>query len=230
VSVNTCQAEIPLSGVKLFVQGKIARFGYADMQSRPFAVIEGQQQSSKTLLCAMRPDEGSEVMSLYHVGEVVQVSGDYMGVGPIANNLSMPLLSNCTVASSTDKVASVPIDAKNDNVIITEPQPPRTSMTVGDFFGHGEFSTYTVVNVQGRVKDGRCGLVDEGRRVCWLLLEDVPNGEAGHWHGGQLMMWVKTYDWSEVHSLYKVGDVAQMTCTAFGRGAYDCNVATHREQ
>jgi hypothetical protein len=224
-SVNTCQAEIPLSSVKLFVQGRIARFGYADMQSRPFAVIEDQQQSSKTLLCGMQPDEGSEVMSLYHIGEVVQVSGDYMGVGPIAGNLSMPLLSDCTVASSTDNVASVtnkekPEAKKAPDLSSTTSQSSRAFMTVSEFNQRGNFSTYTKVDVQGRIKGGRCGLVDEGRQACWLVLKDDISANS------ELMMWVQTWDWEDVHSSYKIGDVAQMTCTAFERGLYDCKSAS----
>ena len=194
------------------------------MQSRPFAVIEDEQQPSKTVLCAMQADEGAQVMSLYRVGEVVQVSGDFMGVAPIVGNLSMPVLSDCTMASSTDKVISLSSDVKREATDNVVKEPRQTFMTVGDFLGHGEFSTYTVVNVEGRVKESRCGMA-EGRELCWLLLEDVPNEEAGHWHGGELMMWVKNYDWDEVHSLYKVGDVARMTCTAFVRGAYDCKAA-----
>jgi hypothetical protein len=52
----------------------------------------------------MSPEEGSEVVSLYHIGEVVQVAGEYIATAPIQGFPSMPLLAQCKVASSTDRV------------------------------------------------------------------------------------------------------------------------------
>jgi hypothetical protein len=74
------------------------------MQSRPFAIIGDELQPNKMLMCAMREAEGAEVVSLYQVEEVVQVSGQYMGNLPIAGNPTMPILADCTVAGPTDKV------------------------------------------------------------------------------------------------------------------------------
>lgn len=101
------------------------------------------------------------------------------------------------------------------------PTANRGFMTVAEINGHGEFSTYTTVSVRGRVEEERCGLLED-RQVCWLLLEDVPTDEPGAWHGGQVMAWVPPPNWAELQALYKLGDVAQVTCTAFGRGLYDC--------
>jgi len=94
---------IPL-GVTLFSQGKILRFGYASMESRKFAVIGDEYETDKTLLCAMMEDEGTEAFSLYHAGEVVQASGEYMGNLPLAGNPSMPIFSHCQVADGRTKV------------------------------------------------------------------------------------------------------------------------------
>ena len=96
-------SEIPV-GTELFAQGKIVSFGFASVRSRPFAVLEDEQQTGKMLLCAMGADEGAEVISLYHLHEAVQVYGEYMGILSIAGNPSMPTFSNCKVASPTDKV------------------------------------------------------------------------------------------------------------------------------
>jgi TonB family protein len=88
-------------GTEVLAQGKVARFGYQGMRSRPFAVIEDEQQPGKTLLCAMKGEEGAEVVSLYHVGELVRVSGEYMGIFDFAG---MPVLSNCKVAGPQSNV------------------------------------------------------------------------------------------------------------------------------
>lgn len=95
--------DIPI-GTKIFSQGIVERFDYADIRSRPYAVVQDEQRRGKTLLCAMTPDEGEEVFSLYHLGEVVQVSGDYMGTLSLAGNPSMPILSGCRVADRTTSV------------------------------------------------------------------------------------------------------------------------------
>jgi hypothetical protein len=103
VALIVAASEIPV-GTQLFAQGRVASFGYADMRSRPFAVIQDEQEPRKTLLCAMMADEGAEVVSLYHQGEIVQVFGEYMGTLGLAGNPSMPTLSDCKVASPTDRV------------------------------------------------------------------------------------------------------------------------------
>jgi hypothetical protein len=89
---------------KLFVQGRIVRFGYAGMSSRPFAVLEDEHQPDKLLLCAMMADEGAEAVSLYRVGEVVQAFGEYMGALSIPDSPGTPVLSDCKIASPTDNV------------------------------------------------------------------------------------------------------------------------------
>lgn len=96
--------EIPV-GVKLFAQGKVTIFDYASgMRSRPFVVLADEQQPSKTLLCGMMGDEGAQVFSLYHVGEVVAVSGEYMATTSLAGYPSMPLLRDCHVADAEENV------------------------------------------------------------------------------------------------------------------------------
>jgi hypothetical protein len=103
VALIAATPDIPIT-TKLFAQGRITRFGFTNTQSRPFVLIEDDQQSDKTLLCAMTEDEGAEVVSLYHVAESVEVSGDYMGNLSLAGNPVMPTLSQCQVASSRDDV------------------------------------------------------------------------------------------------------------------------------
>jgi hypothetical protein len=103
VALIVAASDIPV-GTQLFAQGRVVSFGYAGMRSRPFAIIEDEQQPGKTLLCAMMADEGAEVLSLYHQGESVQVFGEYMGTLSLAGNPSMPTFSDCKVASPTDKV------------------------------------------------------------------------------------------------------------------------------
>jgi hypothetical protein len=105
VALIVAASEIPLR-TQLFAQGRVASFGYAGTRSRPFAVIQDEQQPGKTLLCAMMPDEGTEVLSLYHQGESVQVFGEYMGTLSLAGNPSMPTFSDCKVASPTGNVVS----------------------------------------------------------------------------------------------------------------------------
>lgn len=95
--------EIPV-GSKLFSQGRVERFGYAGMRSRPYAVVGDERRRGETLLCAMTAEEGAEVFSLYHLGEVVQVSGDYMGNLSLGGNPSMSILSGCRVADPRTSV------------------------------------------------------------------------------------------------------------------------------
>ena len=102
----------------VFAQGKIARFGYADgMRSRPFAVLEDEDQSSKTLLCAMKEDEGREVLSFYHVGEVVRIYGKSMGTG-------MAILTDCKVASPQSNVVRLTLNAQDYKSANLGAQPP----------------------------------------------------------------------------------------------------------
>jgi hypothetical protein len=103
VALIAAASEIPV-GTELFAQGRVVSFGYASIRSRPFVILEDEQQTGKMLLCAMAADEGAEVISLYHPREAVQVYGEYMGTLSIAGNPSMPTFSNCKVASPTDKV------------------------------------------------------------------------------------------------------------------------------
>ncbi len=95
--------DIPLS-TQLFVQGRVARFGYAGMRSRVFAILTDEQESEKSLLCAMRAEESAKVLSLYHVGESVQATGEYMGNMSLAGNPPMPVLSYCRVAGPRQDV------------------------------------------------------------------------------------------------------------------------------
>jgi hypothetical protein len=104
VALIAAAPEIPV-GEKLFAQGKLENFDYASgMRSRPLAIIQDEQQPAKTLLCAMTADEGAEVISLYHVGEVVAVSGDYMGAAGISGYPAMPILSGCHMADAQNNV------------------------------------------------------------------------------------------------------------------------------
>jgi hypothetical protein len=119
-------SEIPV-GTELFAQGKIVSFGFASVRSRPFAVLEDEQQTEKMLLCAMGADEGAEVISLYHLHEAVQVYGEYMGILSIAGNPSMPTFSNCKVASPTDKV----VRPQSVAPVATQ-MPEATSTTTAD--------------------------------------------------------------------------------------------------
>jgi len=91
-------------GNVVYAQGRIARFGNAGREDRPYAIVEDEYQQGYFLMCAMMPEEGAEVVSLYHVGEVVQVSGEYMGAAPLAGNPTMPLFSDCHVASASKSV------------------------------------------------------------------------------------------------------------------------------
>jgi hypothetical protein len=113
-------------GTELFAQGKIVSFGFASVRSRPFAVLEDEQQTGKMLLCAMGADEGAEVISLYHPHEAVQVYGEFMGVLSVAGNPSMPTFSDCKVASPTDKVV------RPQSVAPVAAQVPATSPTTAD--------------------------------------------------------------------------------------------------
>ena len=120
-------SEIPV-GTELFAQGKIVSFGFASVRSRPFAVLEDEQQTGKMLLCAMGADEGAEVISLYHLREAVQVYGEYMGVLSIAGNPSMPTFSNCKMASPTEKV----VRPQQSAAPVTAQVPETTSLTTAD--------------------------------------------------------------------------------------------------
>lgn len=95
--------DIPI-GTDVLAQGTVAHYGYAGMQSRPYAIITDEQQREKELLCAMTENEGAEVFSLYHVGEPVRVAGEYMGNLPVAGNPPMPVIRDCRVASGTNNV------------------------------------------------------------------------------------------------------------------------------
>lgn len=85
-------------GATVLAQGTVARFGYAGMQSRPYAVLIDGQHPDKALMCAMQGDEGAEVLSLFHVQELVNVSGEYMGAMPVADNPTMPVIRDCHVS------------------------------------------------------------------------------------------------------------------------------------
>lgn len=95
--------DIPV-GTELFAQGTLTQFSWAGIRSRQFAIIADEQQPGRTLFCAMMEDEAAEVLSLYHVREVVQVSGEYMGNFNLAGNPSAPVLSHCHVAGPTNNV------------------------------------------------------------------------------------------------------------------------------
>jgi hypothetical protein len=100
--------EIPI-GEKLFAQGRLESFDYpSGTPSRPFAIIQDEQQPGNTLLCAMTEEEGGEVVSLYHAGEVVAVSGEYMGSAGLGRYPAMPILRNCHVARPQNSVVRPP--------------------------------------------------------------------------------------------------------------------------
>jgi hypothetical protein len=112
IALVAAASEIPV-GTRLFAQGRVRNYGYAGMRSRPFAVIEDEQQPDKMLFCGMMADEGAEVLSLYQQGEIVQVFGEYLGTFAVRRDLvanatgwqiSMPTLSDCKVAGPTDNV------------------------------------------------------------------------------------------------------------------------------
>ena len=95
--------DIPLS-TELIVQGRVERFGSAGMRSRVFAILTDEQESEKSLLCAMREEESAEVLSLYHVGESVQAVGEYMGNMSLAGNPPVPVFSYCRVSGPQENV------------------------------------------------------------------------------------------------------------------------------
>jgi len=99
------------------------------------------------------------------------------------------------------------------------PHPLPIPMTVAEVDRHGEFSTYTAISLQARVKDAYCSLVG-GRQACWLFLEDQPPAVQGQ----QIMVWIPDREWPEIQSLYKIGDTAQLTCLA-SRGLIKCKAA-----
>jgi len=124
VALIVATAEIP-SGAKLFAQGRVLSFDYADaMRSRRYAIIEDEQQPGKTLMCAMSGEEGVEVFSLYHVGEVVAVSGEYLDTVGV-NGYPRVVLTNCHVAGPQDNVVR-PAPPTNDKPVRVE-QPPQTA-------------------------------------------------------------------------------------------------------
>jgi hypothetical protein len=103
VALIVAASEIP-SDAKLFAQGRVLSFDYADaMRSWRYAIIEDEQQAGKTLMCAMRGEEGVEVFSLYHLGEVVAVSGEYLDTVGV-NGYPRVALTNCHVAGPQDNV------------------------------------------------------------------------------------------------------------------------------
>ncbi len=114
VALIVATPEIPV-GAKLFAQGRVAIFDYASgMSSRRFVVIADEEQPGKTLLCGMKGDEGAEVFSLYHVGEVVAVSGEYIATTSLAGYPAMPLLRDCNVAGPQDNVVRPAPSGKNE--------------------------------------------------------------------------------------------------------------------
>lgn len=103
VALIDATPEIP-PGAKLLAQGRVQSFDYADaVGSRRYAIIEDEQQSGRTLMCAMRGEEGVEAFSLYHVGEVVAVSGEYLDTAGY-DGWPRVALTNCHVAGPQDNV------------------------------------------------------------------------------------------------------------------------------
>lgn len=102
VAVVAGTPEIPV-GAKLIVQGRVVIFDYASgMRSRPFVIIEDEKQPRKTLLCGMTEDEGREVFSLYHVGEIVAVSGEYIATASTYHHLTSRKRSFSVLTPSSD--------------------------------------------------------------------------------------------------------------------------------
>ena len=141
VALIVATPEIPV-GAKLFAQGRVATFDYASgMRSRPFAVIADEQQPSKTLLCGMMGEEGMEVVSLYHVGEIVAVSGEYMATSSVSGYPAMPIVRDCHVAGPQSDVVRLapptsgePRSADGSQTAIstiTAPQQPKTITVTG---------------------------------------------------------------------------------------------------
>lgn len=96
--------EIPV-GEKLLAQGRIDGFDYASgVRSRPFVLIKDEQETSKTMVCAMTENEVSDVVSLYRVGEVVAVSGEYIATSSINGYPSMPIIRDCHVAGRQENI------------------------------------------------------------------------------------------------------------------------------
>jgi hypothetical protein len=79
---------------QIFAQGKLAGFGYGAA-----AYIQDEQRHDESLLCSMTEEEFADVKYLYHIGEPVQVFGEYSGV---FNH--QPIFRNCRVASPTGNV------------------------------------------------------------------------------------------------------------------------------
>jgi hypothetical protein len=133
VAVVAGTPEIPV-GAKLFVQGRVVTFDCASgMRSRPFVIIEDEKQPRKTLLCGMTEDEGADVFSLYHVGEVVAVSGEYMATTTLAGYPTMPLFRDCHVAGPQNNVVRPTMPANSEPVKAEGSQdmgtPPSASTT-----------------------------------------------------------------------------------------------------
>ena len=109
--ISSYERKIP-PATTLFAQGII--LGRFDTN---VIVLADEQERSKKLLCSMSPDESENVRHLYHSGEVVQVTG---GFGMV--NLGVPILSDCTVASPTERVVRPLSTAPATAQSIEEPQ------------------------------------------------------------------------------------------------------------
>jgi hypothetical protein len=119
-------------GAKLFAQGRVSSFDYAGgVRSRRFAIIEDEQQPGKMLMCAMPGGEGAEGFSLYHVGEVVAVSGEYLDTAGY-NGYPRVALTDCHMAGRQNSVvrpAEVPHATQAASIeraasVTTQSSPP----------------------------------------------------------------------------------------------------------
>jgi hypothetical protein len=97
-------------GTELFMQGRLLTFGPG------FADLVDEQHNNKHLLCYMTEDEFDEVIHLYHIGEAVQVVGEYAG------RYNAPVFNHCRVASPTDNVVrpAQPANAETTMKILEE--------------------------------------------------------------------------------------------------------------
>lgn len=137
VALIVATSEIP-PGAKLFAQGRVLSFDYADAtRSWRYAIIEDEQQPGKTLMCALRGEEGVEVFSLYHVGEVVAVSGEYLDTAGY-DGWPRVALTNCHVAGPQDNVVRPveirrPVSPESKNVSpATTPEPIGEPLSFDD--------------------------------------------------------------------------------------------------
>ncbi len=85
--------DIP-TDTELFAQGNLAAFEFAE------AFVQDEEEADKNLVCLMSEDESAQVKSLYHVGEAVQVMGNYAAT----TTDNMPIIRNCHVAGPTSDV------------------------------------------------------------------------------------------------------------------------------